>query len=673
MQQQQQQQQLQLQQLDAVVWADRDRLARASPRVWKTPRTRALPTARQLSVNGARPRPMSMPVAPQQYVPAGGAYGGAQAPLESSTSIRTEKSHSSSFVLGDYTLGKTLGAGSLDKVKLTYHNPTGEKLAIKILPRANIASTGMNGVVPTAEAAAKQASKEATKETRTIREAALSMLLHRPYVACWNSLRTRNTTTWCSSTSTAGRFLTTSSATAVFTSALPASSPAESALHSAIVTATTSSTATSRSRTSSSLGNSKIVDFVLSNLNTHLSTFFRSLCFAAPELLNVVTEPQVDFRSFGVTLYVLVCGKLPFDNLSIPALHAEIECGLVDCPDWLSAECKHLLIRMLVVIPSARALAEILSSFARRRARPPGYPRHVRFRFGSEDEIEHKLVDVLKSGVFARAVQPGRRNGSGGLSNASLACYDSALSAGSGSDRVCDTPAATPSKSRHFSGFDFYRHKLFSPGYLDAPHTSYVELAFLASSTCRASSQIQRAAFTRSFQCTFSHLRSLSASVYTGMVISQAPRCHCSGKMMAAAERSESTTCFRKRQDERQIVAAASDRPSQSGLYYGASASSRTCELTLLRATVQHARRAVASFAKLRRYGRGRGCLPQPLAHDADAGTNSIDNAASAGSADTRLRRQYYHARCARRRTVAAIVTANARSDVGDSRLGRRH
>ncbi|KAH8826007.1 hypothetical protein DL96DRAFT_1735310 [Flagelloscypha sp. PMI_526] len=40
-------------------------------------------------------------------------------------------------VLGDYTLGKTLGAGSMGKVKLAVHNGTGEKQTIKILPRTH--------------------------------------------------------------------------------------------------------------------------------------------------------------------------------------------------------------------------------------------------------------------------------------------------------------------------------------------------------------------------------------------------------------------------------------------------------------------------------------------------------------------------------------------------------
>jgi serine/threonine protein kinase len=72
---------------------------------------------------------------------------------------------------------------------------------------------------------------------------------------------------------------------------------------------------------------------------TNLSTFCGSLYFAAPELLNarVYTGPEVDVWSFGVVLYVLVCGKVPFDDQSMPALHAKIKRGLVEYPVWLSA------------------------------------------------------------------------------------------------------------------------------------------------------------------------------------------------------------------------------------------------------------------------------------------------------------------------------------------------
>jgi len=86
----------------------------------------------------------------------------------------------------------------------------------------------------------------------------------------------------------------------------------------------------------SQTGNIKIIDFGLSNLYNpakHLSTFGGSPFFAAakPSL-----GPEVDVWSFGVVLYVLVCGKLPFEDESRSALHARITKGLAECPAWLS-------------------------------------------------------------------------------------------------------------------------------------------------------------------------------------------------------------------------------------------------------------------------------------------------------------------------------------------------
>jgi serine/threonine protein kinase len=54
------------------------------------------------------------------------------------------------------------------------------QLAVKILPRVYPSTINGNGLTP--EAVAKQASKDASKEIRTLREAALSMLLHHPYI-----------------------------------------------------------------------------------------------------------------------------------------------------------------------------------------------------------------------------------------------------------------------------------------------------------------------------------------------------------------------------------------------------------------------------------------------------------------------------------------------------------
>lgn len=102
------------------------------------------------------------------------------------------------------------------------------------------------------------------------------------------------------------------------------------------------------------------------------------------------------------------------------------------------------------------------------------------FEFGSEDEIERKLIEVLESDAYFRAVQHwerkrsmanGRNKWSESMSNSSLAVsFDGTTLASSspanGSRYDHNSVTSSPSKkSRRFSGFDFssYRKKLFSP------------------------------------------------------------------------------------------------------------------------------------------------------------------------------------------------------------------
>ena len=177
-------------------------------------------------------------------------------------------------------------------------------------------------------------------------------------------------------------------------------------------------------------GDIKIIDFGLSNLyspRSQLSTFCGSLYFAAPELLNAkpYTGPEVDVWSFGIVLYVLVCGKVPFDDQNMPALHAKIKRGVVEYPNWLSPECRHLISRMLVVNSSQRAtMSEILNhpwmvkSYEGRmesytEAREPlTLPLDSKviagmtgFDFGSAEAIEEKLTSVLSSEEYEKSVQ----------------------------------------------------------------------------------------------------------------------------------------------------------------------------------------------------------------------------------------------------------------------------
>lgn len=92
----------------------------------------------------------------------------------------------------------------------------------------------------------------------------------------------------------------------------------------------------------SSNGTIKVIDFGLSNVfspNSQLSTFCGSLYFAAPELLEgkLYVGPEVDVWSFGIVLFVLVCGQVPFDDPTMQGMHAKVKRGYIDYPPFLSS------------------------------------------------------------------------------------------------------------------------------------------------------------------------------------------------------------------------------------------------------------------------------------------------------------------------------------------------
>jgi serine/threonine protein kinase KIN1/2 len=101
------------------------------------------PQRRTARPTNGRPRPVSMPPVANTDVQ------NVQAAAEQSHSSHDQRSQSHSAsrrgasratvrVIGNYSLGKTLGAGSMGKVKLAYHNQTGEKVC---QPRGLIACT----------------------------------------------------------------------------------------------------------------------------------------------------------------------------------------------------------------------------------------------------------------------------------------------------------------------------------------------------------------------------------------------------------------------------------------------------------------------------------------------------------------------------------------------------
>lgn len=103
-----------------------------------TPHDHALPTQRPQSNSSNRPRPVSMPPQTFNNPPSSSADARDRAPDDPSQRRRhrdehhtsSSRSRGSNRILGDYTLSKTLGAGSMGKVKLATHNITGEKVGL---------------------------------------------------------------------------------------------------------------------------------------------------------------------------------------------------------------------------------------------------------------------------------------------------------------------------------------------------------------------------------------------------------------------------------------------------------------------------------------------------------------------------------------------------------------
>ncbi|KAF2094700.1 Pkinase-domain-containing protein [Rhizodiscina lignyota] len=329
---------------------------------------------------------------------------------------------------GTWSLGKTIGAGSMGKVKLAKNTETGEQVAVKIVPR-----------VSTDEHRTPQERERAdhSKEIRTAREAAIVSLVNHPYICGMRDVvRTNYHWYMLFEYVNGGQMLDyiISHGRLKEKQARKFGRQIASALDYCHRNSIVHRDLKIENILISKTGDIKIIDFGLSNLfspQSHLKTFCGSLYFAAPELLQAkqYTGPEVDVWSFGIVLYVLVCGKVPFDDQSMPQLHAKIKKGHVEYPPWLSQECKNLISRMLVTDPKQRAsLQEIMNhpwmtkgfggppeNFLPHRE-PLQLPLDTAvvekmegFDFGSADYIMKELTRILDSEEYQRAVRAAAR------------------------------------------------------------------------------------------------------------------------------------------------------------------------------------------------------------------------------------------------------------------------
>ncbi|KAL5612410.1 hypothetical protein BROUX41_000063 [Berkeleyomyces rouxiae] len=366
-------------------------------------------------------------------------------PSKSRTSIPTAS--------GKWILGKTIGAGSMGKVKLARKEDGGEQVACKIIPRG---STDENH-----QSKADKERADQSKEIRTAREAAIVTLLYHPYICGLRDVvRTNYHWYMLFEYVNGGQMLDyiISHGKLKEKQARKFSRQIGSALDYCHRNSIVHRDLKIENILISKTGDIKIIDFGLSNLfspRNHLRTFCGSLYFAAPELLQAraYTGPEVDIWSFGIVLYVLVCGKVPFDDQSMPALHAKIKKGVVDYPSWLSSECKHLMSRMLVTDPKQRAtMHEVLThpwmvkgySGAPESYLPAREPLKLPldndvinamtgFNFGSPETIRIQLTRIIESEEYQRAVR----------------LYQ----------REREIPQVKDTEKKRGFGFDFYRRR----------------------------------------------------------------------------------------------------------------------------------------------------------------------------------------------------------------------
>ncbi|KAF1936867.1 serine threonine protein kinase SNF1p [Clathrospora elynae] len=243
--------------------------------------------------------------------------------------------------LGQYTIVKTLGEGSFGKVKLATHQVSGQKVALKIINRKRLVTRDMAG--------------------RIEREIQYLQLLRHPHIIKLYTVITTPTEIIMVLEYAGGELfdyivnngrLQEDKARKFFQQIVCA---VEYCHRHKIV---------HRDLKPENLllderMNVKIADFGLSNIMTD-GNFLKTSCgspnYAAPEVISgkLYAGPEVDVWSCGVILYVLLVGRLPFDDEYIPTLFKKIAAGQYSTPSYLTPGATSLIRKMLMVNPVHR-------------------------------------------------------------------------------------------------------------------------------------------------------------------------------------------------------------------------------------------------------------------------------------------------------------------------------
>ncbi|KAL8936489.1 MAG: hypothetical protein Q9216_004906 [Gyalolechia sp. 2 TL-2023] len=243
--------------------------------------------------------------------------------------------------LGHYHVKKTLGEGSFGKVKLAVHRVSGQEVALKIISRKKLISRDMAG--------------------RVEREIQYLQLLRHPHIIKLYTVITTPTDIIMVLEFAGGELFD-----YIVKNGKMAESKARRFFQQIVcaVEYCHRHKIVHRDLKPENLLldgdlNVKIADFGLSNVLTD-GNFLKTSCgspnYAAPEVIGgkLYAGPEVDVWSCGVILYVLLCGRLPFDDEFIPALFKKITAGNYNIPHYLSSGARHIIHKMLKVNPVHR-------------------------------------------------------------------------------------------------------------------------------------------------------------------------------------------------------------------------------------------------------------------------------------------------------------------------------
>ena len=262
-------------------------------------------------------------------------------PSKSSCKYKKKISIVKNDTIGDFKIGTKIGQGTFSKVCQGIHIPTGEKVAIKILPKDQI--------------------KETSDKIRIEKEISLQKKLHHQnIIQQYSILDTESSiyiiTEYCSGGElfdyiVSKRRLQEIEACRIYQQLINGLEY----LHKQKIC---HRDLKPENLLFDSKHNLKIADFGLSNdyIYGKLSTPCGSPCYAAPEMVTgkKYYGDTVDIWSSGIVLYSMVCGYLPFEDDNQTILFHKIAKGLFTLPSFLSNSCKDLIKNILVTNPKKR-------------------------------------------------------------------------------------------------------------------------------------------------------------------------------------------------------------------------------------------------------------------------------------------------------------------------------